>query len=100
MSDSDVFTRRDVLATAALAGAAAIGSSGAANEGVGYGIVGVGGRGAYLLKHLRGIGTGRCVAVCDLDAGKTDAGAETIGTNPVEISAITARCSTTGTSKR
>jgi predicted dehydrogenase len=83
MSDSDVFTRRDVLATAALAGAAAIGA-GTANESVGYGIVGVGGRGAYLLKHLRGIGTGRCVAVCDLDAGKTDAGAETIGTNPAK----------------
>jgi predicted dehydrogenase len=84
MSDSDVFTRRDVLATAALAGAAAIGASGASNGSVGYGIIGVGGRGAYLLKHLQGIGTGRCVAVCDLDAGKTEAGAELIGANPVK----------------
>src|SRR5208283_4031082 len=84
MSDSDGFTRRDVLGTAALAGVAAIGSSGASNGGVGYGISGVGGRGSYLLKHLRGIGTGRCVAVGDLDGGKTDAGAEVIGTNPVK----------------
>ena len=84
MSDSDVFTRRDVLATAALAGAAAIGAPSASTGSVGYGLIGVGGRGAYLLKHLQGIGNGRCIAVCDLDAGKTNAGAEIIGTNPAK----------------
>jgi predicted dehydrogenase len=82
MSDSQAFTRRDVLATAAMAGAAAVGAVGSANETVGYGVIGTGGRGSYLLKHLRGIGNGRCVAVCDLDAGKTDQAAAIIGTNP------------------
>ena len=80
MSDS-VFTRRDLLASAALAGAAAVGG---ANDAIGYGVIGVGGRGSYLLKHLQGIAGGRCAAVCDLDKDKTDRAAELIGTNPAK----------------
>ena len=82
MSDAPDLTRRDIIRTVAVAGAAAALS--AANDAVPYGIIGVGGRGSYLLKHLRGIGNGRCVAVCDLDADKTDAGARLIGTNPAK----------------
>jgi predicted dehydrogenase len=83
MADSDAVTRRDVLATAALMGAAAVSAVGA-NDSVGYGVIGTGGRGGYLLKHLRGIGSGRCVAVCDLDSSKMDRAAETIGANPAK----------------
>jgi predicted dehydrogenase len=81
---SDSVTRRDVLTTAAMVGAAAAGAVGAANDTVAYGVIGTGGRGSYLLKHLRAIGNGRCVAVCDLDAGKTDRAAQVIGTNPAK----------------
>ena len=34
----------------------------AANEQVQYGMIGTGSRGSYLLKHLKGIDNGRCVA--------------------------------------
>jgi predicted dehydrogenase len=84
MSHSQAVTRRDVLATAAMVGAAAMGAAGAAQDTVGYGVIGVGGRGSLLLKHLRDIGNGRCVAVCDLDAGKTDRAAQIAGTNPAK----------------
>lgn len=82
MSDSDAVTRRDLLATAVMVGAAT--AAGAANDSVPYGVIGAGGRGSYLLKHLQGIGNGRCVAVCDLDAGKTDRAAQIVGTNPAK----------------
>ena len=39
----------------------------AANDQVAFGIIGTGSRGSYLLKHLKGIDNGRCVAVCDIN---------------------------------
>src|SRR5712671_8029352 len=56
----------------------------AANDAVKYGIVGTGGRGAYLLKHLTKLDNGHCVAVCDVDQAHLDKGAATIGGNPAK----------------
>ena len=47
-----------------------------------YGVIGLGGRGAYLLKHLTKVDNGRCSAICDLDDAKLDKAYATIGTNP------------------
>src|SRR6185437_8521390 len=94
MSEKHDITRRDAVKTAAVAvGAAAAVSrvSGpairtvkAASDQVPFGIIGVGGRGSYLLKHLRKVDNGRCVAVCDLDPAKNDRAADIIGTNPAK----------------
>jgi hypothetical protein len=82
MSDSHAVTRRDVLAAGAVVGAATAGVVGGANDTIAYGVIGTGGRGSYLLEHLRAAGNGRCVAVCDLDAGRMERAAQIIGTNP------------------
>ncbi len=92
MSEQQDLTRRDVMKVAGVAGAAlalskldaapTIGSG--APEQVKYGVIGAGGRGAYLLKHLAKVNNGRCVAVCDLDPAKNDRGANVIGTNPAK----------------
>ncbi|MEO8658022.1 MAG: Gfo/Idh/MocA family oxidoreductase [Bryobacteraceae bacterium] len=92
MAESQDLTRRDVVklagaATAAaaverFAGAPAIQKVRAANDQVQFGMIGTGSRGAYLLKHLKGIDGGRCLAVCDINQTALDRGAETIGTNP------------------
>src|SRR5215831_9894349 len=74
--DQDV-SRRDVLKTAgAVTAAAAVITSApaiqkvrAANDQVQFGMIGTGSRGSYLLKHLKGIDNGRCVALCDIDEG-------------------------------
>lgn len=80
-----IFTRRDAvkLAGAALA-APAIQTIKGANSTVAYGMIGTGSRGAYLLKHLRGIANGHCVAVCDINPDNLQHGFETIGTNPTK----------------
>src|SRR5947209_8134764 len=54
----------------------------AANDQVQFGIIGTGSRGSYLLKHLKGIDNGRCIAVCDINEEALNKGAATIGTNP------------------
>lgn len=92
MAESQDLTRRDVVklagaATAAaavdrIAGAPAIQKVKAANNQVQYGMIGTGSRGSYLLKHLKGIDGGRCLAVCDINPTNLDRGAETIGNNP------------------
>jgi len=93
MSNSQDPTRRDVVKTAAVAGAAvlaasckapAIQSARAANDQVSYGIIGAGGRGSYLLKHLLNVSNGRCVAVCDIQQEKLDRAADIIGTSPAK----------------
>jgi predicted dehydrogenase len=91
MSDSQDVSRRDVIRAAAAAGTAAllmeapgIQTVKAANDTVAYGIIGVGGRGSYLLKHLLRVDTGRCVAICDLDSDKVNRAAQLIGTNPAK----------------
>src|ERR1700692_491146 len=83
-------TRRDVVKAAGVAGAAAALNSfqgapaivKAAPDQVKYGVIGTGGRGGYLLKHLTKVDNGRCVAVCDVDPKKMDQVAVVIGTNP------------------
>src|SRR5215472_1853955 len=92
MSEKHDPTRRDVVKAGALAGAAAVSIAGpairtvraAATDQIPYGMIGTGGRGAYLLKHLKKVDNGRCVAVCDLDQAKLDHAAEVIGGNPAK----------------
>ncbi len=54
----------------------------AANDQVQFGMIGTGSRGSYLLKHLKGIDNGRCVALCDINPENLKHGVDTIGTNP------------------
>ena len=83
-------TRRDVVKAAGVAGAAAaltqiVGAPAivkAAPEQVKYGVIGTGGRGGYLVKHLAKIDNGHCAAICDLDPKKMDQVSLVIGTNP------------------
>jgi predicted dehydrogenase len=90
MSQETDLSRRDFVKTAtvvtaaaaAIEGAPAIQKVKAANSQVQYGMVGTGSRGSYLLKHLKNINAGRCVAICDLQQVALDHGAATIGNNP------------------
>ena len=69
MSDSKDLTRRNALKVAGAASAAVgplIRTAKAATNSVQYGMVGTGSRGTYLLKHLKSIDTGKCVAICDI----------------------------------
>ncbi|MEO8592973.1 MAG: Gfo/Idh/MocA family oxidoreductase [Candidatus Solibacter sp.] len=90
--DQDV-SRRDFVKAAgavtavaaaipAVHGAPAIQKVRAANDQVQFGIIGTGSRGQYLLKHLKGIDNGRCVAACDINAENLKKGVDFIGTNP------------------
>ena len=86
MSQENELSRRDVLKTAGAAAAVtafpAIRNAMAANEPVKYGIIGSGSRGTYLMKHLKNIPGGRCVAICDIKQEAIDHGVTTIGTQP------------------
>jgi FlaA1/EpsC-like NDP-sugar epimerase len=87
-------TRRDVMKTAGVVtaavavagveGAPALLKVHAASDQMKYGVIGTGGRGSYLLKHLTKVENGHCVAVCDLDEGRMEKAAATIGTNPAK----------------
>ena len=86
-------TRRDVVKVAGAAGAAAaltqLGGAPAVVKAAGgdqvkFGVIGTGGRGGYLLKHLKKVDNGRCTAVCDLDPAKMDQASATIATNPAK----------------
>jgi predicted dehydrogenase len=86
-------SRRDLIKSVATAGVAAaaasckapaIQSARAAGDQMSYGIIGTGGRGSYLLKHLVNVTNGRCVAVCDIQQEKMDRAAEIIGTTPTK----------------
>ena len=90
--DQDV-SRRDFVKAAgavtavaaaipAVHGAPAIQKVRAANDQVQFGIIGTGSRGSYLLKHLKGIDNGRCVAACDVNPENLKRGVDTIGNNP------------------
>jgi len=88
--DKDV-SRRDLLkvagavtavAAATVNRAPAIQKVRAANDQVQFGMIGTGSRGSYLLKHLKGIDNGRCVALCDINDENLKHGVDTIGTNP------------------
>ncbi|PYT24129.1 MAG: gfo/Idh/MocA family oxidoreductase [Acidobacteria bacterium] len=92
MSQSKDLTRRDVVKAAGAAtviaaarkieGAPAIQTVKAANSQVQYGMIGTGSRGSYLLKHLKSIDNGRCVALCDIQPENLERGVQTIGNNP------------------
>jgi predicted dehydrogenase len=93
MAENIDLSRRDLMklagtatgvaaAASNLQGAPAIQTVKAAGDQVKYGIIGVGGRGSYLLKHLSKVDNGRCVAICDLDDEKAQEAAQHVGTNP------------------
>jgi len=93
MVEKKELTRRDAIKTAGaatiagvaaahLAGAPAIIKARAATNAVKFGMVGTGSRGCYLLKHLKGIDTGNCVAICDLTDDAMKKAQDTIGGNP------------------
>lgn len=77
-------TATGVAAAAAntLKAEAAIETVKAAGDPVKFGIIGVGGRGSYLMKHLAKVDNGRCVAICDVDEEKAKEVASHVGTNP------------------
>jgi predicted dehydrogenase len=86
MQDNDL-TRRDLIKSAGAAAVVAapfIQTVKAANDQVQYGLIGTGSRGSYLLKHLKEIDTGRCVALCDIQPSQLDKGVATIGNNPAK----------------
>jgi predicted dehydrogenase len=93
--DQDVSRREFVKAAGAVTavaaaipavyGAPAVQKVRAANDQVQYGIIGTGSRGTYLLKHLKGIDNGRCVAVCDINPENLKHGVDTIGNNPKQF---------------
>ncbi|HEY2015306.1 MAG TPA: Gfo/Idh/MocA family oxidoreductase [Bryobacteraceae bacterium] len=93
MAENSDLSRRDLLKAAgavtaaaaalpAVEGAPFIQKVKAANDQVQYGIIGTGSRGSYLLKHLKSIDTGRCVAICDINDEAIKHGVDTIGGNP------------------
>jgi predicted dehydrogenase len=93
MAESKDLTRREavkaagvVTAAAAAApmleGAPAIIKARAAADPIKYGMVGTGSRGTYLLKHLKGVDTGTCVAICDVTDDALNKAVQTIGGNP------------------
>src|SRR6185369_13320304 len=93
MAENNDLSRRDLLKTAGAvtSAAAAIPTTQgfpaiqkvlAANDQVQFGIIGSGSRGTYLMKHLKSIDNGRCVAICDIQQDAIDKGVQTIGTNP------------------
>ena len=67
---------------AAVQGAPAIQKVRAANDQVQLGMIGTGSRGSYLLKHLKNIDNGRCVALCDINDEHLQNGVNTIGNKP------------------
>lgn len=49
-----------------------------------FGFIGTGSRGDYLLKHLKSIDNGRCLALSDISQDHMDRSAQTIGTSPAK----------------
>lgn len=83
MAENSDLTRRDIVKLAGVVTAAAAIVKGAPDQ-MKYGMIGTGGRGSYLLKHLTKVDNGRCTAVCDLDNARLDKAAVVIGTNPTK----------------
>src|ERR1017187_1373758 len=93
MAENNDLSRRDLLKAAgavtavaaaipAAQGFPAIQKVKAANDQVQFGIIGSGSRGTYLMKHMKTIDSGRCVAICDIHQDAIDKGVQTIGNNP------------------
>jgi predicted dehydrogenase len=85
MSEEKDFSRRDAIKFGTAAAATAVTLTGApaivhaAQDQVRYGIIGVGGRGQYLMHHLSRLDNGRCVAVCDVDEDHANLGIQALG---------------------
>src|SRR5690349_15665974 len=85
MPEDKDFTRRDAMRIGTAAAATAVTLTGApaivhaATDQVKFGIIGVGGRGQYLMHHLTKVDNGRCVAVCDLDEESAKKGIQNLG---------------------
>src|SRR3984893_138216 len=94
MPENSTPTRRDVMKAASVVTAAAVVSDlqgapailkvHAASDQMKYGMIGTGGRGNYLLKHLTKVDNGHCVAVCDLNDEQLNKASATIGTSPAK----------------
>lgn len=94
MSENSDLTRRDVvkIAGAATVAAAAVATQfhgapafvKAAPDQMKYGVIGTGGRGSYLLKHLTKVDNGHCAAICDLDDERLNKAYNVIGTSPAK----------------
>lgn len=93
MAKASDLNRRDFVKTAGAAGAAAtvarrleaapaVQTVKAANNQVQFGVIGTGGRGQYLLRHLNTIDGGRCVAVCDIYQPNLEAAIKTSRDKP------------------
>ena len=82
MSRENDPTRRDFVKAAGAFSVPAIQKVSAATDQVGYGLIGAGARGSYLLRHMTALGNARCVAVCDIYEPSLESGAKTAGTNP------------------
>src|SRR5215471_12560691 len=90
MAQKQDVSRRDFVKTAGavtaaaavVQGAPAIQKVRAANDQVQFGMIGTGSRGSYLLKHLKGIDNGRCVALCDINDENLKRGVDPIGNQP------------------
>jgi predicted dehydrogenase len=95
MAQEQDLSRRDFVKTAGAVttaaaavsalGAPAIQKVGAANDQVRYGIIGTGSRGSYLLKHLKDIPSGRCMAFCDIQDESIKKGIAGLGATPPKI---------------
>ena len=85
MSEDKDLTRRDAFMFGTAAAATAVTLAGApaivhaATDQVKYGIIGIGGRGQYLMHHLSRVENGRCVAVCDVDEEHAKLGIQALG---------------------
>ena len=88
-SSSTTTTRRDAvkIAGAGLAAVAATKFGQApsvvhgANEQYKFALIGIGGRGSYLLKHLNKVDNGKCIAICDVREEALKKGLETYTLN-------------------
>ena len=87
MPENNDLSRRDLLKAAGAVTAVAsalpsLQTAKAAGEPIRYGMIGTGSRGTYLLKHLKNIENGKCVALCDINPEHLKHGVDTIGNNP------------------
>jgi predicted dehydrogenase len=62
--------------------ASAIGTVSAASNQVVYGVIGTGGQGKYLLRHMAALANCRCAAVCDVDESNLRGGVAAAGSKP------------------
>lgn len=84
-------SRRDLVKTAAAVGAAAATAvefgkapavvKAAGGDVINFAVIGSGGRGSYLLKHLNKVENGRCIAVCDVKDEASRKGIDTYKLN-------------------